>query len=124
MRKCLTIIVALFYLIATCGVVVSTHYCMGEVAGYALGQNDEHLCTVCGMTNEGCCHDDLNIYKIDDNHQVANSLYTGLDVISLSPVEKPHFSNYFPENKRVVFTHGLAPPLDIDRHAFLCVYRI
>ena len=59
-----------------------------------------------------------DIAKAETPHQSATKN------LNIKPVEKPHFSNYFPENKRVVFTHGLAPPLDIDRHAFLCVYRI
>ena len=124
MRKAMTIVLALIYLFTTSGIVISTHYCMGEVAGYALGHNNDHICGVCGMSNEGCCHDDLSILKVNDDHQLV---YSGIVLTPLDlhiPVEETYFSFSLPSNKHVDFAQGPAPPLNYDRQAMFCVFRI
>lgn len=125
MRRVISILLAFIYLLTTSGIVISTHYCMGKVAGYALGQNDEHLCGVCGMSNEGCCHDDLSILKVKDDHQL---LFTGVDHaasdLHTRPVVCSNLQFSFPTYKKVAYTQGPAPPLLVDRLAMFCVFRI
>lgn len=124
MRKGLTILLASMYLITTSGIVISTHYCMGEVAGHALGQNDAHLCSVCGMANEGCCHDDVSLIKIDDDHHAVNIIneiqyvfIRSYDYVSINT------RNYLTSSKSV-HSYGKAPPIVFNRQAILCVFRI
>lgn len=125
MRKLLTIFLAFVYLVTTSGIVISTHYCMGEVKGHAFGQNNDHLCNTCGMTNEGCCHDDLSILKVNDDHQ---QVYTGIVLPSwdLYPVHADIIDSYrLPTFKNIDFAQGPAPPAyKLDRQAMFCVFRI
>jgi hypothetical protein len=71
-KKILVILLAFSYLAITSGVVVSVHYCMGEVAGVAVGHSNADTCGSCGMDNKGCCHDDVNVVKIQDSHSMAS----------------------------------------------------
>lgn len=124
MRKSITIVLAFIYLLTTSGIVISTHYCMGEVAGYALGHNDDHLCGVCGMSNEGCCHDDLSVLKVKDDHQLVHSgiVLPSLDIHT--PVTETNYSFQTPSHKNVDPTQSHAPPVNYDRQAMFCVFRI
>lgn len=72
MKKILAISLAVVYLAISSGVVVNIHYCMGKVAEVALGHNTNDKCGQCGMENDGCCHDDVKVVKIQDTHSVSS----------------------------------------------------
>jgi hypothetical protein len=74
MKKFLTIFLSVIYLAFTSGVVLSVHYCMGEVAGVALGHEKADKCGTCGMDNDGCCQDDVKVIKVSDAHSLANTV--------------------------------------------------
>ena len=44
---------------------------MGEIAEVAFGQQNNDKCGQCGMENEGCCHDDVKVVKIEDSQSLA-----------------------------------------------------
>lgn len=125
MRKLITIFLSLVYLATTSGIVISSHYCMGELKGHAFGQNNDHLCGTCGMENTGCCHDDLNFLKVNDDHHIA---YTTIElprldthILDLGSVE----SHYTFTSQQVDFEQSNAPPeRQIDRQVLFCVFRI
>ncbi len=71
-KKFLAISLAVVYLAISSGVVVNIHYCMGKVAEVALGHDTSDKCGKCGMENDGCCHDDVKVVKIQDTHSVSN----------------------------------------------------
>lgn len=73
MKRVLATILAFTYLALASGVVVSVHYCMGEVAGVAIGHTNADTCGTCGMDNEGCCHDDVSVVKVQDSHAMASA---------------------------------------------------
>lgn len=77
------------------------------------------------MTNEGCCHDDLSILKVNDDHQ---QVYTGVVLPSweLYPVHADIIDSYrLPNLKNIDFAQGPAPPeYKLDRQAMFCVFRI
>lgn len=125
MRKLLTILLAFIYITTTSGVVITTHYCMGEIAGHAIGVNDTHLCGVCGMSNEGCCHDDLSLLKVNDDHQFVHSFVSFPSIDLQLPITASNENSFFYSTKNVDFAQGPAPPERIvDRQAMLCVFRI
>jgi hypothetical protein len=72
MKKFLAISLAVVYLAISIGVVVNIHYCMGKVAEVALGHHTSDKCGQCGMDNDGCCHDDVKVVKIEDTHSVSS----------------------------------------------------
>lgn len=71
-KKFLVISLAVVYLAISSGVVVNIHYCMGKVAEVALGHSTSDKCGQCGMENDGCCHDDIKVVKIQDTHSVSS----------------------------------------------------
>lgn len=56
------------------GMVVSAHYCMGDLADISLGHDTAEKCADCGMYNNGCCHDDVKVFRITDAHGPASGL--------------------------------------------------
>ncbi len=70
MKKAVIAILALLYIITTSGVVVNVHYCMGAVASVTYGHKTPDSCGKCGMKEKaGCCHSELKVVKLDDDHQ-------------------------------------------------------
>jgi hypothetical protein len=72
LKKLIAISLAVVYLAISSGVVVNIHYCMGEIAEVAFGQKSSDKCGTCGMENEGCCHDDVKVVKIQDSQSLTS----------------------------------------------------
>jgi hypothetical protein len=72
LKKFLAISLAVVYLAISSGVVMNIHYCMGEIAEVAFGQKSSDKCGQCGMENEGCCHDDVKVVKIQDSQSLTS----------------------------------------------------
>jgi hypothetical protein len=124
MKRLLVILLALIYITTTSGIVISTHYCMGEVADVAFGQKEADTCGTCGMDNKGCCHDDLDVIKLTDNHHVA---FQSTELPSLEPIVIAHSAS----EKRFVALRSVpgginnhSPPLNCSRNTLYCVFRI
>ena len=112
-----------FYLGATTGVAITTHYCMGEIAGMALGHQDTDYWGTCGMDNSGCCHDDLAFHKLGDNHQQVTST---IDIPVAVPSKPERIADLLPINKSVFLSANerCTTPTHLDRNIFFCVFRI
>jgi hypothetical protein len=70
-KKVLTAIIALCYLVFVSGFAINVHYCMGKIDTIKIGAKHSEECGRCGMHTEdskGCCKDETSFYKIDDNH--------------------------------------------------------
>lgn len=76
MKKLLAILLLLVYTAASSGTVMSAHFCMGEFAGISIGEKQQDQCGYCGMEDAGCCHDLMQIVKIDDSQLVKASAVT------------------------------------------------
>jgi hypothetical protein len=72
-KKLLAILLLFVYTAASSGTVMSAHFCMGELAGISIGEKQQEQCGYCGMEDAGCCHDLLQIVKIDDSQLVKAS---------------------------------------------------
>jgi hypothetical protein len=97
---------------------------MGEVAGMALGDTSSHLCSTCGMDNDGCCHDDLQVIKLTDNHQ-ASLPFAGILKFSAElpvhhEVTKPIY--VYTGHEQAEQAHG--PPFVFSRNIMYAVFRI
>lgn len=98
LKKFVTILTAVLYLALSTGMVLSAHYCMGDLADVSLGHDTAEKCADCGMDNNGCCHDDVKVFRITDAHGPSSGLaiykMVSLPAIlpaSLSPVELVSF---------------------------------
>lgn len=76
MKKFLTSILALIYLLAGSGLLMQQHYCMGELVEEKLSlvhADDIHMCDKCGMeqkSSHGCCEQKTQLIKKVSDDQV------------------------------------------------------
>jgi hypothetical protein len=56
------------------GMVLSAHYCMGDLADVSFGHDTAEKCADCGMENNGCCHDDIKVFRITDAHGPSSGM--------------------------------------------------
>jgi hypothetical protein len=124
MKRLTTILLALVYIATTSGIVISTHYCMGEVAAVALGASESAKCGTCGMENEGCCHDDLLVIKLTENHNytAANFEIPVFEPISFKQAALEYLS--IPGEAQSGKIRNHSPPLPVSLNILFCVYRI
>lgn len=128
MKKIVTGILALLYLAVSSGVVLEVHYCMGAIAGVELYGGHNEQCGKCGMKERkgGCCHDELQVYKLQDVHKQVNHL--GMSpIVAVAPSIAYTVMDWQlpadPYFNRVV----LHPPPDINAPELCivnCVFRI
>ena len=73
MKKALISILAVIYLGASIGVTLQRHYCMNRLVGWSLSQQQDDMCSKCGMDKKekrsGCCTDETIEVKISDDQQ-------------------------------------------------------
>ncbi len=126
----MTLIIAICYLVFTSGLALNVHYCMGKIDSIQLGATHAEVCGKCGMHTEdskGCCKDETTIYKIEDNHNVAQVNYDY--VKSFSPLP-PTFYEFHLNSPLIViatipqFTDTSPPPLLRDRCVLFSSFRI
>ena len=94
MKKILAILLLLVYTAASSGTVMSAHFCMGELAGVSIGEKEQDACGYCGMDDAGCCHDLLQLVKLDDSQMLKtssvvleNNLLTLAQTVDFFPLE-------------------------------------
>jgi hypothetical protein len=124
MKRLTAILLALIYISTTSGIVISSHYCMGEISEIALGSTSNATCGTCGMENNGCCHDDLQVIKLTENHNIA-AIHFELPILE-SPVQhldKTHHASLI-DQPHFGIGQGHSPPLQVSRNILFCVYRI
>jgi len=125
-KKFLSIVLATIYLAVSSGVVVSVHYCMGEVAGIGIGHAEADRCGDCGMDNDGCCHDDVKVYKISDSHASAASHYDPVKAESWVALLSPPHDVSSPNLRLLPALVSADPPEPDGRSLCIwnCVFRI
>jgi hypothetical protein len=128
MKKSFATISVIIYLAFTCGVMINMHYCMDSFDSVRLYTSQSDYCTKCGMHTgtHGCCHDEVTIIKLNDDHQTSDfdfSLEAPAPLINVHPAFKsPDF--YFTEQSCDYLNH--LPPLLTKQDTYLqnCVFRI
>ena len=76
LKRAATILFSFVYLMATSGILVGQHLCMGRIKYSALFQKTEKKCCMSGEEHEGlmpCCEDTWSLEKVEDDQQ-ADSL--------------------------------------------------
>ena len=76
MKKLLSIFLLLIYTATSSGTVMSAHFCMGELAGISIGEKQQEACGYCGMEDAGCCHDLLQVVKLDNSQLEKTSTFS------------------------------------------------
>jgi hypothetical protein len=124
MLKFIGILVTVLYMTVTSGIVINIHYCMDEVANVALGAGGSDKCDRCGMDNKGCCHDDVQVMKLADDHQTP-SAFGGLikQISEVSKHDEADLQDEIPA-KWVGSTKAHTTPKVFDRNIHYRVFRI
>ena len=128
MKKGIAAILLVLYIAFSSGVIISFHYCMDSFDSLQLGASKSQICGKCGMhtaDSNGCCNDEVKIFKIQDDQQVSaiNFKFSAPDaIITTLPV--------WDDVSLINSTHQLclnnhSPPLSKqDTYLQNCVFRI
>jgi len=129
LKKLLGTISTLVYFAVTSGIVINMHYCMDRLNSTELYKTKTEICGKCGMhvgDSNGCCHDEIKIVKLTNDHNVSqynheikapeslpidhNNLIADLNI---RLVQKVNYLNH-------------SPPLLSQQDTYLqnCVFRI
>jgi hypothetical protein len=124
-KKLLVILLLLVYTAASSGTVMSAHFCMGELAGISIGEKQQDQCDYCGMEDAGCCHDLLQVVKIDGSQLVkASSVTFDYKLSEHTPTPAFPIVVFFSRQKNKLsqsyFTVPDGPPIFLRN----CVFRI
>ena len=91
MKKFLVAILAFLYISTSVGATVHVHYCMGKMADWGFGQNEDKTCSKCGMEQSakkgnGCCKDENKFIK---NNADQKNAAAALQMAQLIAVDLP-----------------------------------
>lgn len=91
MKKPIAVILIIFYLAATSGIVINSHYCMKRLVSVNLFETKAKVCGLCGMEmhdNNGCCHDEVKVLKgVQDQ---VNNTVVSFELPSLEAIQVNH----------------------------------
>ena len=90
MKKLIASFTVIVYFAFACGVLVNFHYCMDRYDSYSLFKAKSDWCPKCHMHtgSRGCCHDEVKIVKLQDDHQTSSfsflfkNIYAGITLPS------------------------------------------
>jgi len=100
MKKLIASFTVVIYFAFACGVLVNFHYCMDRYDSYSFYKAKSDWCPKCHMHTgtRGCCHDEVKIIKLQDDHQTSSLSFAFKDVppaviipsefLSVSPLMK------------------------------------
>src|SRR3982751_84346 len=82
MKKVLGSFAVFIYLAFACGVIVNYHFCMDRYDSFQLYKTASDWCSKCGMhaKKHGCCHDEVKIVKLQDDHQTSSVTFELKDI--------------------------------------------
>lgn len=131
MKKFITTLLAVFYLVTTSGATVHMHYCMGELASLSLSKNIAPSCAVCGMekkeqSGKDCCKDDHKVLKDDSAQKLAENNLQMVKLVSIAipasftQVPTDDFPTITVENQtRYIPSRSYGVPIYIFKQTFL-----
>jgi hypothetical protein len=124
MLRFIGILVTALYMTVTSGIVINIHYCMDEPSAVALGPGGASTCSNCGMDNDGCCHDDVQVVKLAENHHGAPVFSGFIKMITeVSKHDEADLQDEIPA-KWVGAAKAHTPPKVFDRNIHYRVFRI
>jgi len=82
MKKSIASFTVIVYFAFACGVLVNFHYCMDRYDSYSLYKAASDWCPTCHMHTgtRGCCHDEVKIIKLQDDHQTSSFSFAFKDI--------------------------------------------
>lgn len=130
MKRILTSIVLVCYLLVTCGLVVNQHYCMDRLASTQLFTTPDKICGDCGMHTDksnGCCRDEVKVVKlVQDQNKIPVVTFEFPSLNELSIVPSSFIVSLFQNVDVQRHFHNHSPPLlsAQDTYLQINVFRI
>ena len=111
MKKLIASLTVIIYFAFTCGVLVNFHYCMDRYDSYSLYKAASDWCPKCHMHTgtRGCCHDEVKIVKLQDDHQTSSFSFASKDV-QLPTITLSEFLSIVPLTENLDLSKTDRPP--------------
>ncbi len=128
MKKLLASFTVIVYFAFACGVMVNYHYCMDRYDSFSLYKATGDWCPKCQMhaKRHGCCHDEVKIVKLQDDHQTS-SAFSSIENIQVAITTPSEFLSVTLLNEGTALNKtDHSPPLLSQQEVYLqnCVFRI
>ena len=83
MKKLIASFTVIVYFAFACGVMVNYHYCMDRFDSISFFKASGDWCPKCQMhtSGRGCCHDEVKIVKLQDDHQTSSASFEFKNVL-------------------------------------------
>lgn len=128
MKRSIAAILLVLYVTLSCGVVISYHYCMDTYDSLQLGDKRSDTCGVCGMhtgESNGCCNDEVKIFKIQDDQQVSIISFRFTTPDAVVPEFPTLDDASLINSSHQLYLNNHSPPLSKqDTYLKNCVFRI
>lgn len=87
LKKIAAISFSAFYLIASIGIAVNFHYCLGRLESVQVVLAQSDCCCDDGEQMMACCDDELYFFQLDDEEKVVPTIQSFTDIV----LEVPYF---------------------------------
>ncbi|MES3016138.1 MAG: hypothetical protein V4721_00095 [Bacteroidota bacterium] len=88
MKKFILLVLVMFYLGVSSGLTVNIHYCMGELIGWSMNDENDSGCTNCGMAKAEsgkCCKDQQHKLEVKESLKASAIVFH----FNMSDIEVP-----------------------------------
>jgi len=128
MKKIIASFAVSIYFAFACGVIVNYHFCMNRFSSFSFYKTATDWCGLCGMhtsKSRGCCHDEVKIIKLQDDHQTS-SVFFQFKILHPAITWLPEFVAGELSNDISVDHLNHSPPLLYGQYTYLLnrVFRI
>lgn len=130
MKKLITSIAVICYLVVTCGFTINFHYCMDRLVSVHFFETKADYCQQCGMKihqSHGCCRDEVSVVKVaQDQNKVPDMVLTTPDYAPVALVPSAFIAASFYNFSGESAVQHHIPPLLPARDIYLevNVFRI
>ena len=111
MKKFVSILTAIIYLVLSTGMVFNAHYCHGELERVSLGPGPSFCCCESKESSASCCKDEQIFVHLDNDEQLQANTKVKFGQLDYVEVEKPvvHDCSSCSEIKEYFYS-DLSPP--------------
>ena len=130
MKKIVTTILLLVYMVTSSGATIQLHYCMDRLVGWSLSATGTSTCVKCGMEkkgHKGCCHDEDKTIKVDRDQKASDTFLNVLvPTVALDKSPLDYRALVWIFNPVLLFPTNNAPPSrkKLPLFIYLSVFRI
>jgi len=123
MKKGVAFISVVFYFLATCGIVINSHYCMKRLVAVQLFGSNVKVCSNCGMDyhkGNRCCHDEVKVLKMaNDQNKIPVLLHDLSSLYSKEVLVSAFIVTSFVNDELSVYHPDHSPPLINQQDIYL-----